>query len=110
LSLVTQPGANKEKVVAGPRAGLLEKAPVLSYGAFLDSWGSKSDVPANQRGLEMENRWGRFDSEAMILVEKIAEMNIHSSIYKPPEREITPCRGTIFEGRISGFIWRGVRQ
>lgn len=98
LSPVTESAANKKMVVTGPRAELLAKAPVLPYGSFLDSWGSKSDVPANQRGLEMENHWGRFDSEAMIPVEKIAEMNVRSSFYKPPEREIIPCRAPLKKG------------
>lgn len=46
----------------------------------------------------MENHWGRFDSEAMIPVEKIAEMNVRSSFYKPPEREIIPCRAPLQKG------------
>lgn len=85
-------------MVAGPRAELLEKAPVIPYGSFLDNWGSKSDVPANQRGLEMENHWGRVDSEAMIPVEKIVEMNVRSFFYEPPEREIIPCRAPLKKG------------
>lgn len=97
-SAVTQSEAIKEKEESGPRAELLEKAPVLPYGSFLDSWGSKSDVPANQRGLEMENHWGRVDTEAIIPVERIAEMNVRSSFYKPPEREITPCRAPLKKG------------
>lgn len=97
-SPVTQSGAKDKKVIAGPRAELLEKAPVLPYGAFLDSWGSKSDVPANQRGLEMDSHWGRFDGDAMIPVERIAEMNVRSSVYKAPEREITPCRAPLKKG------------
>ena len=97
-SVVTQFETNKKKEETGPRAELLEKAPVISYGSFLDNWGSKSDVPANQRGLEMDNHWGRFDSEAMIPVEKIAEMNVRSSFYKPPEREIIPCRAPLKKG------------
>ncbi|KAG0630471.1 hypothetical protein M758_1G180400 [Ceratodon purpureus] len=89
---------SKKKVETGPRADLLEMAPVLPYGSFLDNWGSKSDVPANQRGLEMENHWGRVDTEAMIPVERIAEMNFRSSFYKPPEKEITPCRAPLKKG------------
>lgn len=98
VTVVTQADANKKNVETGLRAELLEKAPVLPYGSFLDNWGSKSDVPANQRGLEMENHWGRFDSEAMIPVERIAEMNVRSSFYKPLERDIIPCRAPLKRG------------
>lgn len=81
-----------------PRTDLLKKAPVLTYGAFLDGWGAKSDVPANQRGLQMENHWGKFDSEAMIPADKIAELNVRTSYYKPPEKEIPPCRTPLKKG------------
>jgi hypothetical protein len=46
----------------------------------------------------MENHWGRFDSEAMIPVDRIEEMNVRSSFYKPPEREIPPCRAPLKKG------------
>ena len=82
----------------GPRIELLKKAPVLPYGSFLDSWGAKTDVPANQRGLQLENHWGKFDSELMIPADKIAELNVRSSYYKPLEKEIPPCRAPLKKG------------
>lgn len=52
----------------------------------------------------MENYWGRFDSEVMILVEKIVEMNVCFFFYKFFEREIILCWVLLKKG---GFcLWR----
>ncbi|KAK6158880.1 hypothetical protein DH2020_006194 [Rehmannia glutinosa] len=57
------------------RSKLLNEAPVLNYGSFLDNWGSKRDVLANHRGLDLGGHWGRVDYDAVIPAEKIAELN-----------------------------------
>lgn len=52
----------------------------------------------------MDNYWGRFDSEVMILGDKIVEMNVCFFFYKFFEREIVFCRVLLKKG---GFcFWR----
>ncbi|KAH8957981.1 hypothetical protein BDL97_07G120100 [Sphagnum fallax] len=82
----------------GLRHELLKEAPLLSWGAFLDTWGGSSDMPANQRGLQLENHWGKVDTEAIIPAEKIAELNVRSSYYKPVKTEIQPCLAPLRNG------------
>ncbi|KAL6493963.1 hypothetical protein OROGR_031872 [Orobanche gracilis] len=80
------------------RSKLLNDAPVLNWGSFLDNWGSERDVLANQRGLDLENHWGRVDHEAVIPADKIAELNVRASIYEEEPIEIRPCRAPLRKG------------
>lgn len=80
------------------RDQLLAEAPVLKWGSFLDQWGAKRDALANQRGLELDSHWGRVDYDAVIPAEKIAELNVHSSVYEEKDVEIKPCRAPLRKG------------
>ncbi|XP_043718198.1 UV-stimulated scaffold protein A homolog [Telopea speciosissima] len=77
---------------------LLAEAPVMTWGSFLDSWGSNRDVLANQRGLELESHWGRVDYDAVIPAEKIAELNVQTTLYKENNVEILPCHAPLSKG------------
>ncbi len=76
----------------------MAEAPVMTWGSFLDRWGSNRKVLANQRGLELESHWGRVDYDAVIPAEKIAELNVHATLYKEQETEIQPCRAPLSKG------------
>lgn len=80
------------------RNKLLAEAPVIEWGSFLHTWDSKTDILANQRGLELESHWGRVDYDATIPAEKIAELNIRASLYKEDQPEIQPCRAPLSKG------------
>lgn len=80
------------------RSKLLAEAPLMNWGSFLDNWGSKQDVLANQRGLELEGHWGRVDYDAVIPAEKIAELNIQTTVYKEECVDIQPCRAPLSKG------------
>ncbi|CAK7348712.1 unnamed protein product [Dovyalis caffra] len=80
------------------RSKLMDKAPVIEWGSFLDSWGSNRDVLANNRGLELESHWGRVDPDAVIPAKKIAELNLHATLYKEDQVEIPPCRAPLRKG------------
>ncbi|XP_010267610.1 PREDICTED: UV-stimulated scaffold protein A homolog [Nelumbo nucifera] len=80
------------------RRKLLAEAPVITWGSFLDNWGSNRDVLANQRGLEIEGHWGRVDYDAVIPAEKIAELNVQATLYKEAHVEIQPCRAPLSKG------------
>lgn len=80
------------------RSKLLAEAPVMEWGSYLDSWGSKRDILANQRGLELENHWGRVDLDAVIPAEKIAELNVQATVYKEEQSEIQPCYAPLHKG------------
>jgi hypothetical protein len=80
------------------RNKLLAEAPEMSWGSFLNNWGSNREVLANQRGLELESHWGRVDYDAVIPAEKIAELNVHSTLYKEEQTEIQPCRAPLRKG------------
>ncbi|KAK6919975.1 UV-stimulated scaffold protein A [Dillenia turbinata] len=87
---VNDSGSLKDKLKA--------EAPVLNWGSFLDNWGSNRDVLANQRGLELEGHWGRVDYDAVIPAKKIAELNVHTTVYKEERNEIQPCRAPLSKG------------
>lgn len=80
------------------RLKLLAEAPVMAWGLCLDNWGSGQDALANQRGLELEGHWGRVDYDAVIPAEKIAELNVHRTVYKEQAVEIQPCRVPLKKG------------
>ena len=80
------------------RNKLLDDAPVMSWGSFLNNWGSNREVLANQRGLELESHWGRVDYDAVIPAEKIAELNVHSTLYEEEQTEIQPCHAPLRKG------------
>lgn len=77
---------------------LLQEAPVLPWGSYLDTWGSSSATPANQRGLEVENHWGRVDLDAVIPPERAAEFNVCATYYKDQPQEIHPCNAPLRSG------------
>ncbi|XVF22371.1 hypothetical protein REPUB_Repub12eG0166700 [Reevesia pubescens] len=82
------------------RSKLVAEAPVVNWGSFLDNWGSVSnrDMLANQRGLEVENHWGRVDYDAVIPAEKIAELNLQATVYQEKLGEIQPCYAPLSKG------------
>lgn len=80
------------------RSKLLAEAPVMTWGPFLDNWGANRDALANQRGLELDGHWGRVDYDAVIPAEKIAELNVHRTIYKEEPIEIRPCLAPLKKG------------
>uniref|UniRef100_A0ACD5YZB6 Uncharacterized protein n=1 Tax=Avena sativa TaxID=4498 RepID=A0ACD5YZB6_AVESA len=80
------------------RARLLAEAPLVSWSSVLDRWGSNGDAHVNQRGLELESHWGRMDNDAVIPAAKIAELNVHHSVYKEEPVEILPCRAPLKKG------------
>ncbi|KAL3649585.1 hypothetical protein CASFOL_005988 [Castilleja foliolosa] len=88
----------KGKSKKNQNSELLKEAPVLNWGSFLDNWGSKRDALANQRGLDLDGHWGRVDQDAVIPAEKIAELNVHASIYKEALVDIKPCRAPLKKG------------
>ncbi|XP_075475184.1 UV-stimulated scaffold protein A homolog [Primulina tabacum] len=82
------------------RGKLLAEAPVVTWGSFLDNWGSNRDVLANHRGLDLEGHWGKVDYDAVIPAEKIAELNVRASVYKEEPVEIQPCRAPLRNGQL----------
>uniref|UniRef100_A0A0E0JYQ0 UV-stimulated scaffold protein A C-terminal domain-containing protein n=1 Tax=Oryza punctata TaxID=4537 RepID=A0A0E0JYQ0_ORYPU len=80
------------------RAKLHAEAPVLPWSSVLDRWGSNRDALVNQRGLELESHWGRVDNDAVIPAAKVAELNVHSSIYREDPVEILPCLAPLKKG------------
>lgn len=77
---------------------LFAQAPVMPWSSVLDRWGSSGDVHVNQRGLELESHWGRVDNDAVIPAAKIAELNVHSSIYREAPVEVLPCHAPLKKG------------
>ncbi|XP_031263302.1 UV-stimulated scaffold protein A homolog [Pistacia vera] len=80
------------------RSKLLTEAPMIEWGSYLNYWGLDREVLANQRGLEIDNHWGRVDFDAVIPAEKIAELNLRASRYKEEPVEIQPCRAPLKKG------------
>ncbi|CAN1793948.1 UV-stimulated scaffold protein A homolog [Linum perenne] len=92
-------GCDRRKTVPDPvKSKLLEEAPVLEWGSYLDNWGPNRDVLANHRGMEIANHWGRVDEDAVIPAERIAELNLSATLYKEEQREIQPCRAPLRKG------------
>ncbi|OMP08627.1 hypothetical protein COLO4_06280 [Corchorus olitorius] len=87
---------------ASVRSILLAEAPVMTWGSFMDNWGSviNRDTLANQRGLELESHWGRVDYDAVIPAEKIAELNLQAIAYQEKRGEIQPCRAPLSKGKL----------
>lgn len=77
---------------------LLAEAPVVTWGPYLDNWGSNRDFLANQRGLDLESHWGRVDEDAVIPAHKIAELSVHATVYEEEPVEIFPCRAPLRKG------------
>lgn len=80
------------------RSKLLAEAPVMKWGAFVHNWDRDRDYMANQRGMELDNHWGRVDYDAVIPADKIAELNVQATIYKEEPSEIQPCRAPLIKG------------
>jgi hypothetical protein len=80
------------------REKLMDEAPVMPWGSYLDRWGSEHTVPANQRGLLLESHWGKVDFDALVPAEKVSEMNMQLSYYKPTASEIRPCLAPLKKG------------
>ncbi|CAN6483430.1 unnamed protein product [Victoria cruziana] len=80
------------------KKSLLDEAPVVKWGSYLDNWGSKRDFLANQRGLEVEGHWGRVDYDATIPAEKIAELSVQATVYKEDRVPIQPCLAPLKKG------------
>ncbi|KAF8652154.1 hypothetical protein HU200_062931 [Digitaria exilis] len=82
------------------KSKLFAEAPVVQWSSVLDIWGSNRDAHVNQRGLELESHWGRVDNDAVIPAAKIAELNVHSSVYREAPVEILPCHAPLKKGRL----------
>ncbi|XP_061998369.1 UV-stimulated scaffold protein A homolog [Rosa rugosa] len=82
------------------KSKLLAEAPEVNWGSYLDNWGSKRDVLANHRGLELESHWGRVDQDAVIPADKIAELNLQATVYKEKQVDIPPCRAPLSNGKL----------
>ncbi|KAF6140827.1 hypothetical protein GIB67_042240 [Kingdonia uniflora] len=80
------------------KSKLLAEAPIHNWGSYLDNWGNNRDFLANQRGLELENHWGRVDSDAVIPAERIAELNVQATLYKEEPVEVQPCLAPLKKG------------
>ena len=80
------------------KSKLFAEAPVVPWSSVLDRWGSSRDAHVNQRGLELESHWGRVDNDAVIPAAKIAELNLHSSVYREAPVEILPCHAPLKKG------------
>ncbi|KAL6656867.1 hypothetical protein ACP70R_004647 [Stipagrostis hirtigluma subsp. patula] len=80
------------------KSRLFAEAPVLPWSSVLDRWGSSGDAHVNQRGLELESHWGRVDNDAVIPAAKIAELNVHRSVYKEEPVEGRPCHAPLKKG------------
>ncbi|VAH84765.1 unnamed protein product [Triticum turgidum subsp. durum] len=91
-------GGNRSQEMDPERKKLLTEAPLVSWSSVLDRWGSNMDAHVNQRGLELESHWGRMDNDAVIPAAKIAELNVHHSIYKEEPVEILPCHAPLKKG------------
>ncbi|KAM3354351.1 hypothetical protein ACQJBY_025181 [Aegilops geniculata] len=89
---------NKSQEMDPERKRLLAEAPLVSWSSVLDRWGSNMDAHVNQRGLELESHWGRMDNDAVIPAAKIAELNVHHSVYKEEPVEILPCHAPLKKG------------
>lgn len=89
---------NEGQSSSSVRSKLIAEAPVMKWGSYLDNWGSNHDILANQRGLELEGHWGRVDYDAVIPAEKIAELNVQTTIYKEEHVEIQSCRAPLRKG------------
>ncbi|KAF9601103.1 hypothetical protein IFM89_017008 [Coptis chinensis] len=89
------------------KRSLMAEAPVMPWGSFLDDWGAKRDVLANQRGLELEGHWGRVDYDAVIPAEKIAELKYQASVYKEDPVELRPCLAPL---KVGGLCQRRDRR
>ncbi|KAF7826188.1 UV-stimulated scaffold protein A-like protein [Senna tora] len=94
----TLAGRGTEVESNSPRSKLLAEAPLIRWSSHLDDWGSNRIYMANQRGLELDNHWGRVDSDAVIPAEKVAELNVHTSLYEEEQVEIQPCRAPLRKG------------
>ncbi|VAH68711.1 unnamed protein product [Triticum turgidum subsp. durum] len=91
-------GGNRSQEMDPERKKLLSEAPLVSWSSVLDRWGSNMDAHVNQRGLELESHWGRMDNDAVIPAAKIAELNVHHSVYKEEPVEILPCHAPLKKG------------
>ncbi|KAL3685460.1 hypothetical protein R1sor_003482 [Riccia sorocarpa] len=82
------------------KAQLLKQAPLLKWGQFLERWGSDRAIPANNRGLEFENHWGKVDYDVTIPAEKLAEssLNLRAVYYSAEKTEIPPCLAPLRNG------------
>ncbi|KAM3335498.1 hypothetical protein ACQJBY_029777 [Aegilops geniculata] len=89
---------NRSHTMDPERKKLLSEAPLVSWSSVLDRWGSNIDAHVNQRGLELESHWGRMDNDAVIPAAKIAELNVHHSVYKEEPVEILPCHAPLKKG------------
>ncbi|RLN07635.1 hypothetical protein C2845_PM11G16940 [Panicum miliaceum] len=88
--------ANGTRNLDPEKSKLFAEAPVVPWSSVLDRWGSSGHV--NQRGLELESHWGRVDNDAVIPAAKIAELNVHSSVYREAPVEILPCHAPLKKG------------
>ncbi|PKA54403.1 UV-stimulated scaffold protein A like [Apostasia shenzhenica] len=97
-SMESKSSSGEPSTIMSERGKLLAEAPVLPWSLVLDNWGSRRDVLANQRGLELEAHWGRVDPDAVIPAEKIAELSVHCTVYKEHPVDIRPCLAPLRKG------------
>lgn len=87
-----------EQQISSVRQHLLQEAPLLPWGSYLDRWGTEHAVPVNQRGLLLENHWGKVDYDALMPAEKVTELSMRASYYTPTQSEIPPCSAPLRNG------------
>jgi hypothetical protein len=96
-----QRGGTMETGAPSLRSQLLARAPMVESGQFLETW-DRSHLPTNARGLELENHWGRVDTEATVSVERMAELavGLQASYYVPPLPAVAApaCRAPVGAG------------
>lgn len=85
------------------KSKLLAEAPVMKWGSYLHNWGSKDGVLANQRGLELENHWGRVEYDAVIPADKISELNVQATLYEEERVIAETCGAPLRNGSL---CWR----
>lgn len=88
------------KVVDPKKKELLDQAPVLPWGPHLENWESGHKLPADPRGLELDNHWGPINPEASVSQEKIQELSLRSSHYKPQKLPNRECKAPLKNGKL----------
>lgn len=67
------------------RQQLLRLAPELPWGQHLEYWGAAAEgVPVNPRGMSFENHWGPVDETQCLPQERVRELTLMVTTYKPP--------------------------
>lgn len=77
---------------------LLQKAPVIPWGHYLEHWGEEHRVQIDSRGLDVDNHWGPVDSEAVFPADRVKEFSQRTSYYEPQALPNRPCKAPLKSG------------